>query len=324
MVALVLITILNIFGIKKVKAFQTPILALTTALILIICIIQLFDGNFDFSRPMDGAIDTSRSDPILVAEAAALVFVAYAGIYKAGAIGGEVKEPEKNLPKGMLISLLLITLLYVVVTFIMMAAVDGEWWLNSDGSPREDPIFAFVDAVASTNIGLALALLAVLTMISGALSGLLAASRFLFGMAKDSLLPDAMCDTNKKFETPHWAIILTAAAMAISILTLPVKDVAKLASGFQIMVIVALNVSVIILRSENPKHDWYKPSFKSPLFPWVQIIGTVTGGYLVFIMGEKAIIGAVGAIIIGLSSYYIYGKKHYQFNQSLKADSSEE
>ncbi|MCH2435799.1 MAG: APC family permease, partial [Candidatus Poseidoniaceae archaeon] len=231
---------------------------------------------------------------------------------------------EKNLPKGMLISLLLITLLYVVVTFIMMAAVDGEWWLNSDGSPREDPIFAFVDAVESTNIGLALALLAVLTMISGALSGLLAASRFLFGMAKDSLLPDVMCDTNKKFETPHWAIILTAAAMAISILTLPVKDVAKLASGFQIMVIVALNVSVIILRSENPKHDWYKPSFKSPLFPWVQIIGTVTGGYLVFIMGEKAIIGAVGAIIIGLSSYYIYGKKHYQFNQSLKADSSEE
>ena len=324
MVALVLITILNIFGIKKVKAFQTPILALTTALILIICIIQLFDANFDFSRPMDGALDTSRSDPILVAEAAALVFVAYAGIYKAGAIGGEVKEPGKNLPKGMLISLLLITLLYVVVTFIMMAAVDGEWLLNSDGTAREDPIFAFVDAVASTNIGLALALLAVLTMISGALSGLLAASRFLFGMAKDSLLPDAMSETNKKFETPHWAIILTAAAMAISILTLPVKDVAKLASGFQIMVIVALNISVIILRSENPKHDWYKPSFKSPLFPWVQIIGTVTGGYLVFIMGEKAIIGAVGAIIIGVSSYYIYGKKHYQYNQSLNADSSEE
>ncbi len=324
MVALVLITVLNIFGIKKVKAFQTPILALTTALIVIICIIQLFDASIDFSRPIDGAFDTSRNDPVLVAEAAALVFVAYAGIYKAGAIGGEVKDPEKNLPKGMLISLLLITILYVFVAFIMMAAVDGEWWLNSDGSPREDPIFAFVDAVASTNIGLALALLAVLTMISGALSGLLAASRFLFGMAKDSLLPDVMCDTNKKFETPHWAIILTAVTMAISILTLPVKDVAKLASGFQIMVIVALNISVIILRSDNPKHDWYKPSYKSPLFPWVQILGTVAGAYLVFIMGEKAIIGALGAIIIGVSTYYIYGKKNYHFKQSQIAETSEE
>ena len=148
MSALALITILNIFGIKKVKAFQTPILALTTILILVICVIQLFDASFDFSRPIDGAFDVSRDDPVLVAEAAALVFVAYAGIYKAGALGGEVKDPKKNLPAGMLLSLLLITLLYVVVTFIMMGAVEGEWWVNSDGSPREDPIFAFVDAVA--------------------------------------------------------------------------------------------------------------------------------------------------------------------------------
>lgn len=324
MAALVLITVLNIFGIKKVKAFQTPILALTTAVILIICLIQLFDANIDFSRPIDGAFDVSRNDPVLVAESAALVFVAYAGIYKAGAIGGEVKEPEKNLPKGMLISLLLITLLYVIVTFIMMASVDVDTMLNSDGSAREDPIFAFVDAVASTNIGLAIALLAVLTMVSGALSGLLAASRFLFGMAKDSLLPGTLGETNKKFGTPHWAIIITGITMAISIITLPVKDVAKLASGFQIMVIVALNISVIILRSENPKHDWYKPTFKSPLFPWVQIIGTVTGGYLVFIMGEKAIIGAVAAIVIGVATYYIYGKKNYQLKQSLSVSSNEE
>ena len=137
MSALALITILNILGIKKVKAFQTPILALTTILILLICVYQLFDANFDFSRPMDGAFDVTKNDPLLVAEAAALVFVAYAGIYKAGALGGEVKEPEKNLPQGMLISLLLITLLYVIVTFIMMGAVEGEWWLDFNGSPRE-------------------------------------------------------------------------------------------------------------------------------------------------------------------------------------------
>ena len=85
MIALVLITVLNIFGINKVKAFQTPNLALTTGLILIICFFQLFDANFDFSRPMDSAIDTSRNQPILVAEAAALVFVAYARTLSADA-----------------------------------------------------------------------------------------------------------------------------------------------------------------------------------------------------------------------------------------------
>lgn len=321
MSALVLITFLNILGIKKVKAFQTPILAITTALILIICFVQIFDANFDISRPIDGAFDVSRDNPTLVAEAAALVFVAYAGIYKAGAIGGEIKNPEKNLHKGMIISLLLITLLYVIVTMIMMASVDGEWWLNADNSPREDPIFAFVDAVASTKVGIALAILAVLTMISGALSGLLAASRFLFAMAKDSLLPDKLSETNQKFETPHLAIVITGLTMGICILTLPVKDVAKLASGFQIMVIVALNVSVMILRQDKPGFEWYKPTFKSPLFPWVQIFGIVTGGYLVIIMGSKAVIGAAAAIVIGVATYYIYGKKNYNVD---KVNSEEE
>ena len=72
MLALALITFLNILGIKKVKAFQTPILALTVALIVIVCIIQLFDANFDLSRPIDGAFDVTKNDPALVAEAAAL------------------------------------------------------------------------------------------------------------------------------------------------------------------------------------------------------------------------------------------------------------
>jgi len=321
MSALALITILNILGIKKVKAFQTPILTLTAILILVICVLQLFDASFDFSRPVDGAFDVSKNDPVLLAETAALVFVAYSGIYKAGALGGEIKEPEKNLPNGKLISLLLITLLYVVVTFIMMGAIEGEWWLTSNGEPREDPMFAFADAVASTEIGIVIALLAFLTMISAALSGLLAASRFLFAMAKDCLLPDTLSETNERFGTPQWSIILTGVAMGICILTLPVKDVAKLASGFQIMAVVALNACVIVLRKENPKHDWYKPSFKSPLFPFIQIFGIISGAALVFLMGPKALIGAIAALVLGVATYKIYGENNYQNARKLDSES---
>jgi amino acid transporter len=312
MSALVLITVLNIFGIKKVKSFQTPILAFTTGLLMIICFIQIFDANFDFSRPIDGAIDVTKNNPILLGEAAALVFVAYAGIIKVGAIGGEVKNPQKNLPSGMLYSLLIVTIIYCGVTFIMMASVDGTWWLDSNGDAREDPVFAFVDAVASTKIGIAIAILAVLTMISGALSGVLASSRFLFAMARDNLLPQPLEDINTRFETPHWAIIITALTMAICIVTLPVKDVAKLASGFQIMVIMVLNLSVIILRRANFAHEWYHPTFKSPLYPWLQILGIIAGGVLVFIMGQKAILGGLAAVIIGVATFNLYGKRHYE------------
>jgi amino acid transporter len=194
----------------------------------------------------------------------------------------------------------------------MMGAVDGEWWVDSNGNPREDPIFAFVDLVASTEIGIIMALLAFLTMISGALSGLLAASRFLFALAKDCLLPSSLSETNERFGTPQWSIIITGLAMGICILTLPVKDVAKLASGFQIMVIIALNACVIVLRKNSAKNDWYQPTFKSPLYPFVQIFGIISGILLVYLMGSKALIGAVAALILGFATYKIYGEKNYQ------------
>ena len=311
MAALVLITILNIFGIKKVKSFQTPILAITTILLLIICVIQLFDPNTDFSRPIDGAVNVTNDDPQLLVEAAALVFVAFAGIIKVGAIGGEVKNPQKNLPYGILWSLLLVTILYCAVTFIMMASVDGTWWLNEDGTTREDPVYAFVDAVTDTRVGIAIAFLAILTMISGALSGVLASSRFLFAMARDNLLPQSLEDVNIRYETPHWAIIITGLTMAVCLVVLPVKDVAKLASGFQIMVFMMINLCLIVLRSAVASHDWYNPTFKSPFYPWLQMWGIFAGGVLVYMMGSKAIIGGFGAVVIGLATYSIYGSKHY-------------
>ncbi len=310
MAALVIITVLNIFGIKKIKKVQAPILIITTAVLILICIVQLFDSSVDYSIPWDGAINVTKNDPVLLGEAAALVIIAYAGIIKVGAIGGEVKDPQRNLPLGIIISLVAAIILYCFVTFVMMASIPGEWWLTSEGKPREDTVYAFVDAVAGTKIGIFIALLAFLTMISGALAGVLASSRFLFAMSRDNLLPQALEDVNAKFETPHWSIILTGVTMAACILLLPVKDVAKLASGFQIMIFTLVNVSVIILRRASFAHGWYRPEYKSPLYPYLQIWGIVSGTYLVYLMGSKAVIGALGALIIGVVTYYAYGVKH--------------
>ncbi len=72
----------------------------------------------------------------------------------------------------------------------------------------------------------------------------------------------------------------------------------------------------MVLRRDDPKHDWYQPTFKSPFYPYVQIFGIIAGGTLVALMGIKAIIGAVAALILGVATYQIYGKKHYsEINQ---------
>ena len=303
---LVLIVIVNILGVKKIKAIQAPIVGFSVLLLVVLSIAALFSGEADMSAPADAAFS---SDVWLLGETAALVFVAYAGVTKVAAIAEEIKNPGKNLPSGMYISLATATLLYAGVAYILMATLNDNWWMV-DGKAVEDPIFIFAEHVGGKTVGLIAAVLAILTMASMALAGILASSRYLFAMARDNLLPQSLEEVNAKWETPHWAIIATGMMMAVVLLTLPVKDVAKLASGFQIMVFIIINSALIVLRSIAKGHEWYQPTYKAPFFPLIQIWGIIGGLALVIIMGEKAFIGAGAALIIGFIIYYGYGAKH--------------
>ena len=304
--ALVLITIINILGVSKIKAIQTPIVITTVVLLVFICIASLFSENFDPSIPFDGAFDT---DIWTLAETSAFVFVAYAGVTKVAAIGGEVKNPERNLPAGIMLSLLIATVLYSAIAFLMMASIPGEWWIV-DGKVVEDPIYVFAKSVVNTKFGIFAAILSVLTMISMALAGIMASSRFLFAMARDNLLPQPLENVNAKFETPHIPILVTGVAMGLAIVFVDLKDVVKLASGFKIMIFIMINTCVIVLRQTSEKHDW-DPAYKSPMYPYIQLWGIIAGVVLIILMGSKAYIGGSVAIVVGLFTYYLYGRKHY-------------
>mgnify|MGYP001221751017 CR=1 FL=1 len=306
MSALVLIVIVNLMGVSKVKIIQTPIVIMTVLLLFVICIGSFFVDGFDVSRPIDGAFD---ADGWQLAEAAAFVFVAYAGVTKVAAIGGEVKNPEKNLPAGILLSLLIATVLYSILAFLMMAAIPGEWWIE-DGAVVENPIFVFAEVVAGSSFGVFAAALSVLTMISMALAGILASSRFLFAMARNKLLPQALEEVNIRYETPHWPILVTGVAMALAIYYAPLKDVVKLASGFKIMIFVMINTCVLILRRSSAETGW-NPSYKGPMYPFIQWWGILAGIVLIGFIGTKAFIGGGAAIVAGTLTYYLYGKKRF-------------
>ena len=308
MSALVLITTVNIFGVSKIKTIQTPIVVTTIGLLLGMSVMALRTPNFDASVPLDAAFST---DIWTLAETAGFVFVAYAGVTKVAAIGDEVKDPEKNLPAGILLSLVIATAVYSLLAFMMMAAIPGEWWFNDDGKVVEDPISVFAAELAGSTFGVIVAIISVLTMISMALAGILASSRFLFAMARDKLLPPKLEEMNTKYETPHWAILLTGSVMGMAILLLPLKDVVKLASGFKIMIFIMINSCVIVLRQTSDTHGW-DPAYKGPLYPFMQIWGIVAGCFLISLLGQKAFIGGAVAVVAGIITYYVYGKKNYQ------------
>ena len=302
---LLILVIVNIVGVQIIKKIQAPIVLSSVLFLVGISIWAALTAEPDWSRPIsEGAFgDSWRS----LAETSAFVFVSYAGVTKIAAVAEEVKMPETNLPKGMIISLGISTILYCGIVFVMMATVDSNSFLI-DGHAREDPIFVFANLVGGPVIGIVASILAILTMTSMALAGIMAASRYPFAMARDNLLPQSLEDVHQKFETPHRAIIGTGLAMGLAILLLPVHDVAKLASGFQIMIFVVINSCVIVMRNASDTHLSYKPRYTSPLYPLTQIIGIISGIVLIYVMGEKALIGAAACSLLGLITYFTYGK----------------
>ncbi len=304
MVLLVFILFVNLTGVKAIKKVQIPIVTGAMATVVVLCLLAVFSGDMDYSRP----VENFQPATLKMGTAAALVFVAFSGAIKVGAIGGEVIDPETNLPRGMMQSLFIATLLYAAVAYIMVAVMNPADFMT-DGHAVENPITVFAESVAGTAVVLVASLVAIIAMASMALAGVLSSSRFIYAMAKDGVLPAPLGELNERYKTPHWPILLTGLLMAISIYSFDVHVIAELASGFILMVFIVLNLTVVVLRGADPKHAW-NPTYRSPLYPLPQIYGTVAGIGMLVLMGEKALFGGGGAIVLGLLAWYAYGRRN--------------
>ena len=306
-ILLAIIVGINILGVKKIKKVQIPIVIFSASYLFALCVYAIAYHDLDWSAVASRDSFGSWDD---VAATSAFVFVSYAGVTKIAAVAGEVKSPERNLPYGILLSLLFSCLLYVLVTMVMAAAVPPSEYMHGEHGASEDPIYIFAEAVGGETVGKIAAILAVVTMTSMALAGILASSRFPFAMSRDNLLPPFLESVHQRFGTPHWAIIGTGVAMGLAITFLPVHDVAELASGFKIMIFMLINGCVIVLRTSSDSHTWYDPKWKTPwpLYPAVQLFGIFGGGALLYLMGSKSLVGASAAIVLGLIIYNGYGR----------------
>ena len=138
-------------------------------------------------------------------------------------------------------------------------------------------------------------------------SGVLASSRFPFAMSKDGLLPAYLSGINSKFMTPVSAILTTSGLIALAIIFLDVVKIAKLASAFKVLMFIFNELTVIVLRETNAQ--WYKPTFKSPLYPYVQIFGILSGIVLLAFLGIMPVISVIGVVALGFLIFLLYGSK---------------
>ncbi|CQR50597.1 MULTISPECIES: amino acid permease [Haloferax] len=232
--------------------------------------------------------------------ATGLVFVSYAGVTKVASIAEEVENPGRNIPLGILGSLAFTTVLYVAIVAVLVGVTDPG---SVAGSLT--PMAVAAEATLGQAGVVVVILAAILALVSTANAGVLSSSRYPFAMSRDKLAPPSFSAVSDRFGTPVASITLTGAVLLVLIAFVPILDIAKLASAFQILVFGLINVAVVAFREGNAEYD---PEFTSPLYPWVQVFGVVTAALLLTQMGSTALLGAVVITLGSVVWYVLYAR----------------
>ena len=196
-----------------------------------------------------------------------------------------------------------ITPLYATIVLLMLTTVDRAGVDNS-----LTPVHSMAEVLMGDVAAKVAVVFGVLVMFAMANAGLLTASRFPFAMGKDGLLPHSFAELGRTGSTPVRCILLTSGAMTCAVLFIDVEGIIKLASAFQIISFGANNLSVLLLRESKPQ--WYRPAYKSPFFPAIQIFGVVAAIGLLVALGLVALAAAIAVLVLGGGIWLFYGKNH--------------
>jgi amino acid transporter len=290
-VALVLIVV-NIVGVKQTGRMQIAIVA--TMLAVMVWFIVAGTPSVESAR-FEGFFDSGFEG---IVGATGFVFVSYAGVTKIASVAEEVENPDRNLPLGILGSLVITTFIYIAIVTVMVG-VASQADLTSTETPMQ---VAADDALPALGVT-AVVVAALLALVSTANAGILSSSRYPFAMSRDDLAPDLFEAVSDRFDTPVNAITLTGAVL-LGLLFVPVEQIAKFASAFQILVFVLINAAVIAFRQGSI--EAYDPSFESPLYPVPQLFG-IGGG--IVLLGYIGLVPLAGAVLITLGAmgwYYAF------------------
>jgi amino acid transporter/mannitol/fructose-specific phosphotransferase system IIA component (Ntr-type) len=290
----ILFVLLNLVGTRKVARLQV---------LLVVGLFVLMGYYIATGLP---AVQPEKLDPVApnglmaVVFTTGFVFVAYGGLLKVSSVAGEVKDPGRNIPLGMMLSLLVVTICYSLMVLVTTGVLPASV-LDGSLTPISDGAGAFMGSLGVQLMSAA----AVLAFISTANAGILAASRYLVALGQDEMAPPCLMKVNERFQTPHVAILVTGAVCILALFV----DLYVLVEGASAVMILSYALSclcVVIIRESRLQN--YRPEFSAPLYPWLQIVGL--GGYMALIvaMGLEAFLITFALTLVGFALYWSYGK----------------
>ena len=261
------------------------------------------------------AVSVQRLEPFTPKGGAAVffvtgyVFISYGGLLKIASVAEEIRNPTRNIPLGMILSLLVVSIFYALMVLVTVGVLEGEV-LSGSRTPISDGAAVFMGRPGR----IALSIAAVLAFLTTANAGIMTAARSLVPLSGDRLFPQAFGRINLRFGTPHNALLLTG-AFVITSLFLKLDVLVEAASIVLILTNVLSCVSVIILRESGLQN--YRPRFRCPLYPWLQVAGLIGLGFVLLGMGWEGYVITAALSLAGFCAYWFYGRKRTRQESAL-------
>ncbi|HDY66149.1 MAG TPA: amino acid permease [Phycisphaerae bacterium] len=286
----VVFVLLNTFSVKLTGRAQIVMVAgLLVALgIFVVAGIPNVRQHPNFNNLLDKGFGS-------VFATAGLVFISFGGLTKIASVAEEVHHPGRNLPRAMILAFLVVSVLYVAVVFVIVGVLPPDQ-IATDHSVNLTPVSTAAGSFMGKGGMILLSAAAIIAFITTGNGGLLAASRSPLAMSRDGLLPRSIGKTSRRFGTPFISVWLTGAFMIAIILLLSIADLVKVASTMMLVLFLLVNVAVLIMRGSRIPN--YRPRYRSPLFPWVQLVGIVI--YAMLIIDLTAMLGLLPLVTTGL------------------------
>ncbi|AEM58906.1 amino acid transporter (plasmid) [Haloarcula hispanica N601] len=248
----------------------------------------------------------AATDVVTTLETTGLIFVSYLGFVQITSVAEEIKDPGKNLPRAVIGSVVIVTVIYALVLVIMSAAVPQGFIADIISSDAENPI-AVVEVgsyIQGAAMGGALLFGGLLATASSANASILASSRINFAMGRDRIVTPALNEIHPKYGTPYRAIGITGGLILLFIVIGDLTLLSGAASGLHLIIYGLLNLALIVMRYVNPEE--YTPDFVVPLYPLMPILGVVLSfALLVFVAGDALLLsfGIAAAAVLWYGLY---------------------
>lgn len=306
----VLISMILIKGIKESAIFTTVIVMLKLAVVFLFIFLgwkyMKPENHIPYIIPNTGTFGEFGFSGIV--RASAILFFAYIGFDAVSTAAQETKNPKRDMPIGILGSLLICTILYVLFGHVMTGLAHYTEFQGQDGIA---PVAVAVSHTPYSWLeqGVIVAILA--GYMSVILVLLLGQTRVFYTMSKDGLVPKSFSSIHPVFQTPHKATILFAVFVSLFAAFVPGRVVGEMTSIGTLFAFILVCIGVMVMRKKMPDAP---RSFKTPLVPFVPIMGIAICLFMMVFLPLDTWVRLIVWMIIGFDMYYLYGAKNSNLN----------